>query len=90
MMTEAFVMTFAQNALLVTLILAGPILAVSLIVGIVVSMIQSATSINEVTLTFVPKIIGVGLVLALMGSWMGQQLLTFTVNLFASLPNLPR
>ena len=88
-MTEAFILSFAQNALMVILILAAPILAVSLFVGVVVSLFQAATQINEVTLTFIPKIIGIGLVVALLGSWMGQHLLAFTTNVFNSLPNLP-
>jgi flagellar biosynthesis protein FliQ len=89
-MTEAFVLSFARNALMVTLILAAPMLLVSLVIGVLISLFQAATQINEVTLTFIPKIIGVGLIVAILGSWMGQQLLTFTTNLFMSLPNLPR
>lgn len=69
------------------LILAGPILLVSLIVGSLISLVQAATQINEVTLTFIPKMIAIGLVLALLGSWMLQRLLVFTSNIFTSLPN---
>jgi flagellar biosynthesis protein FliQ len=61
---------------------------VSLVVGSLVSMVQAATQINEVTLTFIPKIVAVGLVLVFLGSWMLQNLLVFTTNLFNSLPNL--
>jgi flagellar biosynthetic protein FliQ len=89
-MNEAYVLSFTQNALMITLILAAPVLFVSLLVGILVSLFQAATQINEVTLTFIPKIIGVSLILALLGSWMGQQLLAFTVRTFSSLANLPR
>jgi flagellar biosynthetic protein FliQ len=89
-MDEAYILTFAQNALTMVLILAGPVLIVSLVVGVLVSMFQAATQINEVTLTFIPKIIGVALVLALLGSWMGQQLIAFTTNLFTSLASLPK
>ena len=89
-MTEAFVLGIAQNVLMVTLILAGPVLLASLIIGSLVSLFQAATQINEVTLTFVPKIIGVGLIVALLGSWMGQHLIAFTVNLFNNLASLPR
>jgi flagellar biosynthesis protein FliQ len=87
-MTESFLITFAQNALMVTMFMAGPVLLVSLIVGSLISLIQAATQINEVTLTFVPKMIGIILVFALLGGWMGQQLLTFTTNVFNSLPSL--
>jgi flagellar biosynthetic protein FliQ len=89
-MNEAYVLSFTQNALMITLILAAPILFVSLLVGILVSLFQAATQINEVTLTFIPKIIGVSLILALLGSWMGQQLLAFTARAFTNLANLPR
>jgi flagellar biosynthetic protein FliQ len=66
------------------------VLIVSLIVGSLVSLFQAATQVNEVTLTFVPKVIGVSLVLIMLGSWMVQQLLAFTANVFLSLPDLPR
>ena len=89
-MNEAYVLSFVQNALMITLILAAPVLIVSLLVGILVSLFQAATQINEVTLTFIPKIIGVSLILALLGSWMGQQLLAFTARTFSNLANQPR
>lgn len=87
-MTESYILNFAQNVLIVTLILAAPILVTSLVVGSLVSLFQAATQINEVTLTFIPKIIGVGLVLAILGSWMGQHLISFTVNIFDSLATI--
>jgi flagellar biosynthesis protein FliQ len=87
-MTEGVILTLAQNAVLVTLILAGPVLLTSLIVGSLVSLFQAATQINEVTLTFIPKLVAVGVVLAIMGSWMLQQILIFTSNIFNNLPNL--
>jgi flagellar biosynthetic protein FliQ len=89
-MNEAYVLSFTQNALMITLILAAPVLFVSLLVGILVSLFQAATQINEVTLTFIPKIIGVSLILLLLGSWMGQQLLSFTARAFTNLAILPR
>lgn len=89
-MSETFVLSLAQNALMIALILAGPVLIISLIIGSLVSLIQAATQINEVTLTFIPKIIGIALVFLLLGAWMLQQLVQFTVNLFQSLPNLIR
>jgi flagellar biosynthetic protein FliQ len=89
-MTESYVLAFAQEALTVTLMLAAPVLIVSLIVGGLVSLFQAATQVNEITLTFVPKLLGVGLVLVVLGSWMAQQILAFTAGVFLSLPNLPR
>jgi len=87
-MTEAYVLTLGQNAIMMALLLAGPILLISLVVGSLISLIQAATQINEVTMTFIPKMIGIILVLLLLGSWMLQQMLVFTSNLFNSLPGL--
>ena len=89
-MTEAYVISLAQNALLLALMMAAPMLLTSLVIGIVISLFQAATQINEATLTFIPKIVGVSLVLGLLGSWMAQQMLTFTANLLSSLATLPR
>lgn len=89
-MTEAYLLTFAQDVIAITVMLAAPVLLASLLIGSVVSLFQAATQINEITITFVPKILGIGLVIALLGSWMGQQLLTFTSNVFMNLSNLPR
>jgi flagellar biosynthetic protein FliQ len=87
-MTESYLLALAQNAVTVALTLAAPILILSLVIGILVSLVQAATQINEATLTFIPKLIGVCLVLLLLGSWMLQQIVTFTTNLFNSLPGL--
>ena len=87
-MTEAYVLTLGRNAIMVALTLAGPILLLSLIIGSLVSLVQAATQINESTLIFIPKMIGVIVVLLLLGSWMLQQAVTFTTGLFTSLPNL--
>jgi flagellar biosynthetic protein FliQ len=87
-MTEAYVLSMGQNAIVIALILAGPILLVSLVIGSLVSLVQAATQINESTLIFIPKLIGIVLVLVILGSWMLQQAMTFTHGLFTSLPNL--
>jgi flagellar biosynthetic protein FliQ len=87
-MTEAYVLTLGQSAIKMALLLAGPVLLVSLIVGSLISLVQAATQINETTMTFVPKLVGVVAVLLLLGSWMLQQALSFTHDLFTSLPNL--
>lgn len=87
-MSESFVLSFAQNAVMVAVILAAPALVTSLIIGSVISLFQSATQIQEITLTFIPKIIGVGLVVAILGSWMVQKLIAFTANAFTSLPDI--
>ena len=86
-MTESYVLTLAQNAITMMVILAGPVLLMSLLVGSLISLVQAATQINETTLTFVPKIIAIALTLAVLGSWMLQRLLVYTTNIFNSLPN---
>jgi flagellar biosynthesis protein FliQ len=89
-MTENYVLGFVQNALMIALYLAGPVLITSLVVGSLVSLFQAATQINEVTLTFIPKILAIGVVLAVSGSWMGQQVVAFTTNVFTGLATIPR
>lgn len=86
-MDEAYLITLTQNAILVMLTLAGPVLLISLLIGTIISLIQAATQVNEVTMTFIPKIIGIGLVIIFLGSWMMQQIIVFTTNIFNSLPN---
>jgi flagellar biosynthesis protein FliQ len=86
-MDEAYLITLSQNAITLFLLVAGPILLVSLLIGTIISLIQAATQVNEVTMTFIPKIVGVGLILLLLGSWMTQQILVFTTGIFNSLPN---
>lgn len=89
-MTDAAVADLASEALMTALMIAAPLLAVSLIVGLVVSLFQAMTQVNEVTLTFVPKIIGVFAVSALFGPWMIGTLVGYTQRLFATLPLVAR
>jgi len=86
--SEAYVLTLAQNAIYVALLLAGPVLLVSLLVGVIVSIFQAATQINEITLTFIPKTIGIIAVIVILGSWMLDKITSFTIDLFNNLPNL--
>ena len=87
-MTDAQVMRMATDAMLMTAKLAGPILLVSLAIGLLVSLFQSVTSIQEVTLTFVPKLAGVGVVLLVAGHWMLSQIVGYTQNLFGHAASL--
>jgi len=89
-MSESFVLSFAQSAVMIAVILAAPPLVTSLVIGSVVSLFQAATQIQETTLTFIPKIIGVGIVIAILGSWMVQKVLAFATDVFTSLPNIIR
>lgn len=77
-MSEAAVIDLGQQALQTALLVAAPLLLASLMVGILVSLLQVATSLQDATLTFVPKIVGVGLVLILVGPWMIRTLVEFT------------
>ena len=85
-MTPESVITLIQNALFILIIVAAPPLAVSLLVGLLVSILQAATQINEMTLTFIPKLIAMFLVLVLAGPWMLTTLLDYTTRLFQSIP----
>jgi len=87
-MSEATLITLAQGALTITVLLGAPVLVVTLVIGSLVSLVQAATQVNEVTLTFVPKIIAVGAILFFLGGWMIQQILAYTANLYNNLPNL--
>jgi flagellar biosynthesis protein FliQ len=87
-MTEAYVITFAMNAILIALSILTPFLLVSLLIGSIISLIQAATQVNEATLTFVQKVIGMIAVIIVLGGWMLQQMVTYTANIFKSLPTL--
>jgi flagellar biosynthesis protein FliQ len=87
-MNDAAVIEIAVQALLVTAKVSAPILAVSLGLGLAVSLLQSVTQIQEVTLTFVPKLLGVALVLVVGGHWMLATLVSFTKELFEMIPRL--
>jgi flagellar biosynthetic protein FliQ len=85
-MTESFVMTLSRDTMLIAFTLAAPMLGVSLLVGLVVSLFQAVTQINEMTLTFVPKVISLGLIILFLGPWMLQQVVRFTIRLLDMLP----
>ena len=89
-MTDQIVMEIGRNALMVSLLVAGPILGLSLIVGLGVSIFQAVTQINEATLTFVPTILAIFVVPAAPGSWMINTMVSYTSNLFWFLPQLTR
>jgi len=89
-MNEAVVLGLARQSLLVALEIGAPILGVSLVVGIVVSLIQGVTQVNEMTLTFVPKLIGVFVAMLIFGPWMMETLLDFSAGLFANMASYGR
>ena len=87
-MTEEFVIGFTRQAIELTLSVALPMLGVGLAVGIVVSVIQAATQIQEMTLTFIPKVVSIFTVLILAFPWIMDKLNTFTINLFLNIPRV--
>jgi len=87
-MTPESVVTIGQHALEITILLAAPLLLSALAIGLVVSMFQAATQINEVTLSFVPKLMVLVIVLVVAGPWMLKLLTGYTRNLFESIPGL--
>ena len=87
-MPIALVLDIARNALTTVLMMAGPLLAVAMAVGLVVSIVQAVTSVQEQTLSFVPKLFAVGVTFLLLLNWMLNKLMAFTVELFRSLPGL--
>ena len=89
-MTEQFAIDMARSAFVTALEIGGPLLAVSLAVGMLVSIFQAVTSINEQTLSFVPKILTVSAALAVLGPWMATTLIGYMVGIFNSLPQLAR
>lgn len=83
-MSTAEVITIAKDALYTIIITATPILLISLIIGLVISIFQTVTSIQEQTMTFVPKIIGIFLGLMLLGGWMLENMVTYMEDLWSN------
>ena len=87
-MTPETVYTMGQEAMVVAVKLTAPVLIPSLIVGLIIAMFQAATQINEMTLTFVPKLIVIGAVLLIMGPWMLQMYVDYFQQLVRDIPLL--
>lgn len=88
MMTSQSVLTLAQQALEVTVLISAPLLLTALAVGLLVSIFQAATQINEMTLSFVPKLLVIAVVLVWAGPWMVRLMTDFTTDLFERIPGL--
>ena len=87
-MTDTAVLELTQRSVALALMIASPVLGFGLVVGLIVSVFQAATQIQEMTLTFVPKIIAVTTAVVLFGPWMLRSIVTFTIKLYSSLPDL--
>ena len=87
-MTDTDILDIAIDTMFVALKLSAPILLTALVLGFAISLFQAMTQIQEFTLAFVPKLVGVGIALLVSGGWMLQTLVDFTQDLFAMIPTL--
>ncbi|MFA7238749.1 MAG: flagellar biosynthesis protein FliQ [Sulfuricellaceae bacterium] len=87
-MTPESVMTIGQQALEVTILVSAPLLLTALVVGLLVSIFQAATQINEMTLSFIPKLLATFLVLVVAGPWMLTMMMDYTKRLYSGIPGM--
>ena len=87
-MDTAAVVDLARQALWITVLVSAPLLGVALLVGLLIGVVQAATSINEMTLSFIPKLLVMALALALFGTWQLVTLMDFTRAIFQRIPAL--
>jgi len=87
-MTPESVMSIGRHAMEVTLMIAAPMLLTALVIGLIVSIFQAATQINEATLSFIPKLVGIFAALVIAGPWMLSVMLDYMREVFANIPNL--
>ncbi len=89
-MTQQYVIDIGVDTLWLATKLAAPALIAAMVIGLVISILQAATQIQEQTLQFVPKALGITLAIALAGPWLIAQFVDFTTQMFASIPNIMR
>lgn len=89
-MTEDLVMQLGTEALKTTIFIAGPMLLAAMVIGLVVSILQAITQINEATLTFIPNMIAIVLVLVVMAPWMLEVLQSFSTDIFGNIAEMVR
>ena len=87
-MNQDTVVSLATQAMKLAIEIAGPMMLVGLVVGLVVSIFQAVTSIQEQSLSFIPKIVALAAILVILGPWMLDQLVTYAQNLYTSIPSL--
>ncbi len=85
-MTPETVVTLGQQAIEMTLLIAAPMLLSALVIGLVVSIFQAATQINEMTLSFIPKLLGIFIVIIITGPWMVNTFVDYIQRLFSNIP----
>jgi flagellar biosynthetic protein FliQ len=89
-MTEDIILSLGRDAIWTTVALSAPLLLASLVVGLVVSIFQAVTQINEATLTFIPKMLAIVVMMVILAPWMTQMLTSYTTDLFTALPSYVR
>jgi len=87
-MDSAMVVDLARQALWMTMLISSPLLGVGLLVGLLVGIFQAATSINEQTLSFIPKVVCIGMTMSLAGGWMINTMVDYTKSIFTRIPSL--
>ncbi len=87
-MTIGFIISLLRNSIMQTLMMAAPVLLVAMTVGLIISIFQATTSIQDQSLTFVPKIMAIFLTIGLAGAWMVNSLLNFTRSIFQLIPSM--
>jgi flagellar biosynthetic protein FliQ len=87
-MNQDTVIHLATQAMTIAVEVAGPMLLAGLVIGLVISIFQAVTSIQEQTLTFIPKIIALALIIVVLGPWMLRQMVDYTQNLYQDIPTL--
>ncbi len=88
--TGEYLLRVAREGLYLTLLVSAPVLIATMVVGLVVSVLQAATQVQEQTLSFVPKLVAVFVTLAIMGPWIGAQLVRFTQTVLEAFPLVVR
>ena len=87
-MTDSQVLDIAREAFNISIKVGGPILIAALIIGVIISVLQTITQIQEMTLTFVPKLLGTGLIVLFAGRWMMSEMVVWVQSLWALIPSL--
>ena len=87
-MNQDTVVNLATQAMMLALKIAGPVLLLGLIIGLLVSIFQAVTSIQEQSLSFIPKVVGVAVLIVVLGPWMLNQLVTYAQNLYLAIPSM--
>ncbi|MEN8718870.1 MAG: flagellar biosynthesis protein FliQ [Oceanococcaceae bacterium] len=87
-MTTGDVVELLRQALNVTFLVSAPLLLVALVVGLIIGLFQAATQVNEMTLSFIPKLIAIGAAMVIAGNWMLDRMVSFTRDLIINLPTM--